>query len=117
MRNREYEGQLVARYGVAARRCAIFPSVIPAIRMSALSLRWRGFMRALSFLALILACLPVSQSLAGTIIMGRTDARECYLATLAESSPAGDKRGLDACDRAVDADNGDVYTHAAILVN
>ncbi|MES2295057.1 MAG: tetratricopeptide repeat protein [Pseudomonadota bacterium] len=74
-------------------------------------------MRALSFLTLILAFLPASQSLAGTIIVGRTDARECYLATLAESSPAGDRRGLDACDRAANADNGDAYAHAAILVN
>jgi tetratricopeptide (TPR) repeat protein len=74
-------------------------------------------MRVLSFLSLILAILPASRSLAGTIIVGRTDARECYLATLAESSPAGDKRGLAACDRAANADSDDAYAHAAILVN
>jgi tetratricopeptide (TPR) repeat protein len=74
-------------------------------------------MRDLLLPSLILAFLPVSQSLAGTIVVGRTDARECYLATLAESSPSGDKRGLDACDRAADADNSDAQAHAAILVN
>ena len=74
-------------------------------------------MRALSFLSLILALLPVSRSLAGTITVGRTDARECYLATLAQSSPAIDKRGLDSCNRAASADSDDAYAHAAILVN
>jgi tetratricopeptide (TPR) repeat protein len=74
-------------------------------------------MRTLSFLSLILAFLPISQSLAGTITVGRSDARECYLATLAVSSPAGDKHGLDACDRAASADSDDAYAHAAILVN
>src|ERR1700754_774523 len=60
--------------------------------------------------------LPISFAFAGTVI-SRDDARECYLATLAESSSVADKQGLVACDRAANGENASTSLRAAALAN
>jgi tetratricopeptide (TPR) repeat protein len=60
--------------------------------------------------------LPISSAFAGTII-SRDDARECYLATLAENSSLADKQGLAACARAANGENVSIYLRAAALAN
>jgi tetratricopeptide (TPR) repeat protein len=73
-------------------------------------------MRFHSLLWVLPFLLPIPFAFAGTI-MSRDDARECYLATLAESSSFADKQGLAACDRAANSENASAYLRAAALAN
>lgn len=73
-------------------------------------------MRFYSLLALLPIFLPIQSAFSGTI-MSRDDARECYLATLAESSSLADRMGLAACDRAANGENVSTTLRAALLAN
>src|SRR4029077_5685391 len=53
----------------------------------------------------------------GATVIGRDDARQCYLATVAEPSTAAYRRGLQYCDRAIAGENGDFELRARLLVN
>jgi tetratricopeptide (TPR) repeat protein len=73
-------------------------------------------MRFYPLLWVLLFLLLTPSAVAGTI-MSRDDARECYLATLVESSSLADKQGLAACDRAASGENVSTYLRAAALAN
>jgi len=74
-------------------------------------------LRARHWLWPLILTFPVTQSSAVTIVASRDDARECYLATLAEPTSSALRLGLEACNRAADGQMDDAYLHAAILVN
>jgi tetratricopeptide (TPR) repeat protein len=65
-------------------------------------------------LLMLVAALP---AIASTIVVGTSDTRACYFATLNGSTPALLKRGLNSCTRAISANADDAYLHAALLVN
>src|ERR1700733_7906041 len=73
-------------------------------------------MRLYPLLSVLPFLLPMQSAIAGTI-MSRDDARECYLATLAEGSSLQDRSGLAACDRAANGETVSTTLRAGALAN
>ncbi|MBV9549871.1 MAG: hypothetical protein JO256_09395 [Alphaproteobacteria bacterium] len=59
----------------------------------------------------------LSSASARDIVIERGTGRDCYLATLRESSPDNDRQGLAVCNAAVSAYGAGSYNLAASLVN
>jgi tetratricopeptide (TPR) repeat protein len=65
----------------------------------------------------LLTIFVASPAFASTVVVGTSDTRACYFATLNSSAPAQLQSGLDTCTRAISANADDAYLHAALLVN
>ena len=65
----------------------------------------------------LLTVFMASPAFASTVMVGTSDTRACYFATLNSATPAQLQPGLDTCTRAISANADDAYLHAALLVN
>ncbi len=74
-------------------------------------------MRSRQLLLGLLTFFAASPAFATTVVVGTSDTRNCYFATLNNSTPAQLKRGLDSCTRAISANASELYLRAALLVN
>ncbi len=74
-------------------------------------------MRSRQLLLGLLIVLVAPPSFASTIVVGTSDTRACYFATLNSYTPAQLRAGLDTCTRAIGANADDTYLRAALLVN
>ena len=74
-------------------------------------------MRPLFPLSLFTLLLLLPKPLASATVIARDDARQCYLATLANPSAEHYRQGLKYCDQAIANEESDSYLRAALLVN
>ena len=74
-------------------------------------------MRAWLWLSALLLLPILPNATMGATVIGRDDARQCYLATLTDLDIENSRDRLADCDRAIAAEGDDGYLRAGLLVN